>query len=141
MSKFRIQKGLLNGVKVFLPTDEMAVKIHDQMTPYQEVDCKYSFPRNPGNHRRFFAFLNIAFDSQDFFNNIHHFRKWLIGKAGHYTIIHTPKGGTIFDADSIKWDSMDEPEFREVFGDCVQAFINEFGDRIPKKKLDEIITF
>ena len=141
MSKFRIQKSILNGVKVFFPANEKAVEIHDQMTPYQEIDCDYSFPRNPGNHRRFFAFLNIAFDSQEFYTNIHHFRKWLIMKSGHYTTIQTPKGGTIFDADSIAWDKMDEPEFREVFGDCVQAFIDQFGERIPKEKLDEIIMF
>ena len=45
------------------------------------------------------------------------------------------------DADSIAWDKMDEPEFREVFGDCVQAFIDQCGERIPKEKLDEIIMF
>jgi hypothetical protein len=141
MSKFRIQKGFLNGVKVFLPANEKAIEIHDQMAPYGEVDCTGSFPRNPGNHRRFFAFLKLAFDSQEFFNNRHHFRKWLIGKAGHYTIIQTPKGGAIFDPDSIAWDKMEEPEFRETFNDCVQAFIDEFGKRIPQDKIDEIIRF
>lgn len=141
MSKFRIQKSFLNGIKVFLPANEKAIEIHDQMKAYQEIDCDHSFPRNPGNHRRFFAFLKIAFNSQEFFNNIHHFRKWLIMKSGHYSTIQTPKGKVIFDADSIAWDKMDEPEFREVFNDCVQAFIDEFGERIPEKKIDEIIRF
>lgn len=141
MAKIRTQKGLLNGIKVFFPANEKAIEIYDQMEAYQEIDWTYSFPRNPGNHRRFFAFLNLAFDSQDFFSNIHHFRKWLIGKAGHYTIIQTPKGGTIFDPDSIAWDNMDEPEFRDVFNDCLQAFIDEFGKRIPENKIDEILRF
>jgi len=141
MSKFRIQKSRVNGIKVFVPANETALEIYDQMSPMQEIDCDYSFPRSPGNHRRFFAFLKTAFDSQEFFKNIHHFRKWLIGKAGHYTIIKTPKGGIIFDADSIAFDKMDEPEFREVFGDCVQAFIDEFGERIPYDKIEEIVRF
>jgi hypothetical protein len=140
-SKIRIQKSVVNGVKVFVPANEKAIEIHDMMSPMQEVDCDYSFPRNPGNHRRFFAFLNLAFDAQDFYDNIHHFRKWLIGAAGHYTIIQTPKGGTIFDPDSIAWDNLDEPQFREVFSDCVNAYIKAFGKKIPDENIDEIIRF
>lgn len=139
--KIRLQKSRINGVKVFVPANEKAIDVYDLMQDLQEIDCDYSFPRNPGNHRRFFAFLKIAFESQEFFDNIHHFRKWLIGKAGYFTIIQTPKGGTIFDADSIAWDNLDETDFRKVFSDCIQAFINEFGARIPEKTLDEIIRF
>ena len=126
---------------VMVPADEDSEEIIKELPNGKAMRCKFSLPRNIGNHRRFYAFLKIAFECQEFFDNIHHFRKWLIMKSGHYTTIVTPKGGTIFDADSIAFDKMDETTFRKVFNDCVQAFINTFGPKLPMNKLDEIIRF
>jgi hypothetical protein len=137
MAEILLQK---QGV-IWVPGDEDAIDITHSVPNGKYARMKYVFPRNIKNHKRFFAFLNLAFDAQEFFKNIHHFRKWLIGKAGYFTIIQTPKGGTIFDADSIAFDKMDEISFRKVFNDCVQAFIDEFGPKVTQKQIDEIVMF
>lgn len=126
---------------VLIPADEDSESIVQSMAQGKAIRCKFSFPRNVGNHKRFFAFVRLAFDAQEFFDNIHHFRKWLIMKSGHYTTIQTPKGKVIFDADSIAWDKMDEAQFKTVFNDCVQAYINQFGERVTQSQLEEIIRF
>ena len=89
------------------PGDENAEEIIARLKPGQAIKVKYTIPRNYANHRRFFAFLKITFDIQDHFDNIKHFRKWLIMKSGHYQIIEAPNGYKIFDADSIAFDRMD----------------------------------
>ena len=141
MAKFRIEKQYLSGIMCWIPCDEYSQEITKQAPIGKVMECDHKFPRNPGNHRRFFAFLNIAFDAQDHFDNIHHFRKWLIMKSGHYKIIKAPNGYEIFDADSISWDKMDEPEFKDTINDCIQAFISAFGDRLPDNLLDQIVRF
>lgn len=126
---------------VLVPADEEAEEIIKGMPNNKVMELVYTFPRNAGNHRRFFAFLNITFDMQDFFDNIHHYRKWLILKSGHYVIIKVPNGGTIFDPDSISWDKMDEPKFKEVFSDCINAFLSVWGDKISREELERVVGF
>jgi len=62
-------------------------------------------------------------------------------KSGNYTIITAPNGYQLFDADSIAWDKMDEEKFREAFSECIDAFLKEWGDRISREELMEVIDF
>ena len=62
-------------------------------------------------------------------------------KSGHYQTIQAPNGYTIFDADSIAWNQMDEDRFREVFNDCINAFLSVFGEQITREALNEIVGF
>lgn len=124
-----------------LPADEQAEEIIKGMKHGQVIRLKYSFPRNYENHKRFFAFIKTTFDMQDFFDNIHHYRKWMIMKSGHYTTIKTPAGKVIFDADSIAFDKMDEAEFRRVFSDCIDVFVGTWGDKITRDELERVVGF
>ncbi len=137
MAKIRIQKQFGQIV----PADEFAEELIKALPNNKVMELNYSFPRNAGNHRRFFAFLNVTYDMQDHFDNIHHYRKWLIMKSGHYQTIQAPNGYTIFDADSIAWDKMDEDRFREVFNDCINAFLSVFGGQITREALNEVVGF
>ena len=121
--------------------DEKAEEIIAKMKPGQAMKIKYSLPRNYGNHKRFFAFIKVGFDIQDHFTNPEHYRKWLIMKSGYYHIIQAPNGYTIFEADSIAWDSMDEVKFKQVFNRCIDTFIEHWGDRINREQLEAIIEF
>lgn len=123
------------------PADEQAEEIIKGMKHGQVMRLKYSFPRNYENHKRFFAFIKTTFDMQEFFDNIHHYRKWLVMKSGHYVTIQTPNGKTIFDADSIAFEKMDETEFRQVFSDCIDAFIGAWGDKITREELERVVDF
>ena len=132
---------LIKNYGMLAPADEEAEEIIAGMKQGQVMKLEYTLPRNYENHKRFFAFINLTFGIQNHFDNSHHYRKWLIMKSGYYTTITAPNGYTIFDADSIAFDKMDETKFRKLFNDCVQTFINAFGDIIPKDKLDEIVRF
>ena len=123
------------------PADEHAEEIIHGMKHGQVVKLKYSFPRNYENHKRFFAFVKTTFDIQDHFSNITHYRKWLIMKSGHYITIIAPNGYTIFDADSIAFEKMDESQFRQVFSDCIDVFVGTWGDRISRDELEIVVGF
>jgi len=137
MAKMHIQK--FNNV--WVPADEKAEEVLFKMKHGQVICLDYSFPRNYENHKRFFAFLKVTFDIQNHFDNMNHYRKWIIMKSGNYTIITAPNGYQIFDADSIAFDKMDEDKFREVFSDCIDAFLSVWGDRITKDELLKIISY
>lgn len=124
-----------------VPADENAEEIIAKMKHGQAIKLKYSFPRNYENHKRFFAFLKVTFDIQDHFDNLKHYRKWIVMKSGHFTIITAPNGYQIFDADSIAFDKMDESTFYSMFSDCIDAFLSVWGDRISKDELLRIIEF
>jgi hypothetical protein len=123
------------------PADENAEEVINKMKQGQAIRIKYSLPRNYENHKRFFAFLKVTFDIQDHFDNIKHYRKWIIMKSGHYKIITAPNGYQIFDADSIAFDKMDEPTFKSMFSDCVDVFLSVWGDRISRDELLRVVDF
>ena len=126
---------------VLTPADEAAEEIIAKMHRGQVIKATYSFPRNYENHKRFFAFLKTTFDMQEHFTNIEHYRKWLIMKAGYYQTIKAPNGYTIFDTESIAFHKMDEAKFRELFEDCITAFLSAFGDKITREELEDAISF
>ena len=126
---------------VLVPANEDAEEIIKGMKQGQAIKLKYTFPRNYENHKRFFAFVNVTFEIQDHFDNPKHYRKWLIMKSGHYSIIVAPNGFQIFDADSIRFDKMDEATFRQVFSDCIDVFLSVWGDRISREELERVVGF
>jgi len=126
---------------VLVPANEDAEEIIKGMKQGQPIKLKYTFPRNYENHKRFFAFVKVTMDIQDHFDNIKHYRKWLIMKSGHYTIITAPNGFQIFDADSIRFDKLDEMSFRKVFSDCIDVFLSVWGDRISREELERVVGF
>ena len=129
------------GDNLLAAADENALNVIRRMRLGQAMKLKYSFPRNYGNHKRFFAFLNTAFQIQDHFDNFKHFRKWLTMRAGHWEIIQAPNGYQIFDAKSIAFDKLDEKEFQEIFESCIDEFIKYWGDRITRDQLESVIEF
>ena len=123
------------------PADENAEEIISKLRHGQAIRVKYSLPRNYENHKRFFAFVKTTFEIQDHFDNIKHYRKWIVMKSGHYSIIVAPNGYQIFDADSIAFDKMDEATFQKVFSDCIDVFLSVWGGRITRDELLRVVEF
>lgn len=123
------------------PADERAEEIIAQMQHAQVIKVSYHFPRNYGNHKRFFAFLKVTFDLQDNFDNMTHYRKWLTMKAGQYDVVAAPNGKTMFLPKSIAFDKMDETEFRQVFSDCIDVFIDHWKHKISRSELERVVEF
>jgi len=124
-----------------VPANEEAEEIIKGMKQGQPIKLRYAFPRNYENHKRFFVFVKTTFDIQDHFPNMEHYRKWLVMKSGHYAIITAPNGYQIFDAASLRFDKMDEVEFRKVFSDCIDAFLGVWGDKISREELERVVDF
>ena len=87
--------------------------------------CSYVKARNDGNHARFFAFINILFNSQDKFKDETVFRRYLQCRAG-YGIPVEIGGVSMIMPDSIAYDRLDEIEFRKLFSRVIDAALLEF---------------
>ena len=89
-------------------------------------EVKFKQPLNISFHRKYFALINMAYENQEKFNNVSHYRKYLTCKAGFYTAYETDKG-TFIEADSISFASMDELEFNELYSKMLDVIIKEMG--------------
>lgn len=105
------------------------------------VMVEYVQKRNYENHKRFFAFIKLTFDMQDHFDDADVYRRWLQMKAGYFQTVVTPKGETIFLPDSIKFEKMDETEFRRLFEKCITVFVRELGNGVTNDDLWEVLRF
>jgi hypothetical protein len=112
-------------------------KVHKDEMVLCEIKCTRSYP----NHKRFFKFLQIAFDLQEHFTEPEHFRRWLQIEAGYYTTIVSPNGDVKFISDSISFEKMDEDEFKKLFSTVIDVFLRELGTGVTEQKLIEIIHF
>lgn len=101
--------------------------------------CEIKKKRNYEFHKKFFALISMAFENQELFNNIDHYRKYLTCKAGYYSAYETDKG-TYIEADSISFGSMDELKFSEVYGKVMDVIIKEIG--VTSEDIEqEIVNF
>jgi len=125
-----------------VPACQNAVKVLAQIGDRGEGLIDYTQGRNAGNHRRFFAFVNLTFDMQEGFDDPEVWRKFLEMCAGHFNEVISPKTGEkMFIAKSIEWGQLGEGEFRELFGRVIQAFIDRYGQGITKEQLDMVVGF
>ena len=138
LSKQRIEDLVNSGYK-----GPVLVPVMDDLDslPYGECMADIHKNRNPGNHRRFFAFINQAFDMQEHYEEQEVFRKVLQLKAGFFDEVIGDKGNIIYLPRSIAWDKLDETEFKELFTKVVNAFIRDFGDKLNEIQINSIIEF
>lgn len=104
-----------------------------------EGEVTFTQKRNYKFHKKFMALINMAYQNQEKFNNVTHYRRYLTCKAGFYTAYETDKG-TFVEADSISFASMDEIEFSELYSKLLDVVINEIG--VTSEQIEsEIINF
>lgn len=105
------------------------------------VKCSCKKNRNYENHKRFFKFIQIAFEMQSHFDNVEHFRKWLIMKSGYYETIVAPNGNTIFLPQSVAFEKIEEEEFKILFKKCVATMVKEFSLTLTYDNFWELCEF
>jgi len=125
----------------FYPNDEETQKYFKNRKPGVVIVAEVKIARNYGNHCRFFKFLETTFDMQDFYTEEKHYRKWLTMKCGYYDAIVTPKGDTIFVAQSISFENMEEPEFKKLFSSAINVFLKEFGQGMTEQEILRVIDY
>jgi len=92
------------------------------------VKCTTAKHRNYSNLKRFMVFVQTAFDMQTHFKDKEIFRKWLQMGAGYFTSTVTPKGVTIFMADSISFEKMEEEEFKSLFKKALNYYMDQLSE-------------
>ena len=105
------------------------------------VKCSCKRNRNYENHKRYFKFIEIAFEMQNHFEDIEHFRKWLVMKAGYYETIVAPNGNIIFLPQSIAFEKIEEEDFKILFKKCIGTMIKEFSLTLTYDQFWELCEF
>lgn len=137
MSKIR----LINTGHGLVPASEDDSTALGMIRLGQEVTATIRIHRSPGNHRRYFAFVRAAFDMQERYHSQEILRKALQVQAGWFDELIMPDERVCYMPRSIAWDDLDEPEFKELFGQVVQAYIDLFGQKLTPKQLDDIVRW
>ena len=127
------------GLDLYAPVDADSEK---RINGVQEFIFDYKKNRSAANHRRYFAFINTAFDMQETYENQEIFRKYLEMLAGHFdTVISARTGEAMYWPKSINWDSLDETEFRKLFNEVVNAFLGWYGQKLDDMQINQLVGF
>jgi len=125
----------------FIQADEMKAGLING----KEYAIEIKENRSGGNHRRFFRFINTAYDMQSHFDNDKLFRKYIEMKAGHYDSFIAPNGKQVYIPKSISWHELnDEQEFRKLFKECITAYLNfynKYQGELSENNFYQIIDF
>ena len=103
------------------------------------VDIKQS--RNPRYHARAMKMLRLMYEMVDEELMFDPWRKLLTIKAGYFTAIGSVDiNGTVkqaVEAESLRFENMDNDEFRACFEALHQAFIQKYGELLTMDQLNE----
>lgn len=121
--KFFVVKQLNNTLKVSFNSDYEKIK---KLKVNEEYQCEIKRPRNIKFHRKFFALINMLFDNQEIYNNADDLRGDLIIEAGFYRVVTDFKGVEKKKPKSIKFSSMDEDEFSDLYNRVLDVIVQYF---------------
>lgn len=142
-----------NAGGVFCPADEMFL---DKLKRFENgglYEMEFKKTNNPKLHRKLFAFFKFCFEHYSSENSevecadeakqFNHFRKRLTILAGFFDeFINFDTGEIHREAQSLKWDEMDDIER----GECLSAVINAaikyvFNDTKDENILNQLYAF
>lgn len=142
-----------NAGGVFCPADEMYL---DKLKRFENgglYEVEFKKTNNPKLHRKLFAFFKFCFEHYSSENSevecadeakqFNHFRKRLTILAGFFDeFINFDTGEIHREAQSLKWDEMDDIER----GECLSAVINAaikyvFNDTKDENVLNQLYAF
>jgi hypothetical protein len=129
--KILMVKTLNNSLKCAFDVD---IEQFKKVKANDIVEVEIIKKRNPLFHAKFFALINLVYQNQEKINNLEHLRKELIICSGHYDLVFDLETGEQKkEAQSMKFSSMDEVEFNQLYNDIIQVIVDKF-----KWKSDEI---
>lgn len=122
------------------------------------LQAKFSKVRNPTFHRKFMALVKLAFDLWETMEpeltavvvdgetvvperNFNEFRYWLTIKAGFYHVLVYPDGAVRVRAKSIKFASMDDAEFEQLYSKVLDVVLTQvLKDQYSKAWMDNNVN-
>lgn len=112
-----------------------------------EADIKQK--RNYKFHKKFFAMLNLGFESFEperkeykgvvAEKNFDRFRKDVIIMAGFYDATYDIQGNLKLDAHSISFGKMSEDEFNNVYNACCNVLLKQVLHNYTREDLDHVV--
>ena len=131
--------GEREGLEAFAPIDADSARA---VSGVKEFIFDYKKNRSAGNHRRYFAFINTAFDMQDTYESKEVFRKYVEMLAGHFdTVISARTGEAMYWPKSISWEKLDEEQFKKLFNEVVNAFLGWYGRELNDLQINQLVAF
>jgi len=94
-------------------------------------------PRNGKFHRLAFALLNLVFQNQDKYDTLEQLLIEFKLKSGHYEEHLTLKGKIIYQAKSIAFDKMGQPEFEVLYSKWIDIALNHFMGDMTEQQIHD----
>ncbi len=134
MAELALQKVASHMLVPVSDDDQVFVR---QLKTGQVIRAEFRKARNPHFHRKFFALLKLGFDhfepqpcqmagTDQWFTpekNFEEFRRWVTVKAGFYDVIGYPDGGVRVRARSLKFSSMSQEAFEQLYSTAVDVLL------------------
>lgn len=131
------------------PVDEQSKATVGKWRLGEGVRAKVSRARNLQFHRKFFALLNLAFETwepaptdwrgQPAAKNFERFRKDLMALAGYAEPVVNLRGEVRMEAKSIAFANMDEDEFALVYGKVADVILQRVLTTYTRADLDRVV--
>lgn len=132
-----------------IPVDPQAAEYIAKLKLGAGVSATVKKHRNPRFHRKYFALLNLAYESWEpadkefrglpVQKNFDRFRKDVIIAAGFYDVVVNINGDVRAEAKSINFSSMDDAEFADMYSKTVDVVLNRFLTNYSRDDLDSVI--
>lgn len=132
-----------------IPVDPQAAEYIAKLKLGAGVSATVKKHRNPRFHRKYFALLNLAYESWEpadkefrglpVQKNFDRFRKDVIIAAGFYDVVVNINGDVRAEAKSINFSSMDDAEFADLYSKTVDVVLNRFLTNYSRDDLDSVI--
>jgi hypothetical protein len=132
MAKVLLQRTPQCGL---IPANDESYEVIKRMKAGATVRCEISQMRNAKFFRKWWLLAKYAYDmwsetmppqqykGQDVQPSFERFRKDLTILAGHCHPVFNIRGEMRVEADSLRWDRMDEQEFEQLYSNTIQAVL------------------
>lgn len=124
----------------WFPADDETKELQKRFKQGEELIVEFVKKRNPRFHRYAFRALQFMYECADVDVPFDPWRKDLLILAGYKKVYGFPDGRVLVEAESLKYESMDEVKFHRVFNDLVQAFLDHYGQKISYDQVMEVAT-
>lgn len=132
-----------------VPVDHQSAEFLSGLKLGQGVTCRITKHRNIGFHRKFFALLNLAFESwepgnleydgQPVQKEFDQFRNDVTVLAGYYESSVTLKGEVRLRAKSISFGSMKQEQFEKLYSAVIDIILQKILTNYTREDLDKVV--
>lgn len=137
-----------------VPADDQTRDVVSKWKLGQGVRVKANRMRDLMRHRKFFAMLNLGFESweptqpekhadgyrgEPIQKNFERFRKDVMILAGFYEPVYSMKGEVRLEAKSIAFGNMDQDEFEDVYTKVCDVLLQKVLRNYTRDDLDRVV--